>query len=78
MKRVIGLSIVALLIGMMIVIMVKSNIEQLEPIDESLATARFPKPAEESGLKIGETPPDFELTTISGDLIKLSDLKGKR
>ena len=35
-KRAIGLSIAALLIGTMIVIMVKSNIEQLEPIVEPL------------------------------------------
>lgn len=77
-KKAIGLSIAALLIGTMIVIMVKSNIEQLEPIDEPLATGGSTKPTEEPGLKIGETPPDFELTTISGDLIKLSDLKGRK
>jgi len=56
-KRAIGLSIATLLIGTMIVIMVKSNIEQLEPIDEPLATAGFTKLAEESGLKIGEDRP---------------------
>lgn len=77
-KRSIGLSIAALLIGTMIVILVKSNIEQLNPNDGLLATIDSAKPEDELGLKIGETPPDFELTTVSGDLVRLSDLKGKK
>lgn len=78
MKRVIGLSIVVLLISTLIVTMVKSNIEQHDPIDAVLTTIGSTKTGEERGLKIGETPPDIELITVSGDLVKLSDLKGKK
>jgi len=78
MKRMIGLSIAALLIGTMVVLMVKSNIEQFEPIDESYTTVGSAIPVGNQGLEVGETPPDFELTTISGDLVKLSDLKGEK
>ena len=78
MARVIGLCMAALLIGTMVVIMVKSNLEQFDPIDESLTTVDSTIPVEDQGLEIGETPPDFELTTISGDIVKLSDMKGKK
>lgn len=30
------------------------------------------------GLEIGNTPPDFELKTLAGDTVKLSDYKGKK
>lgn len=30
------------------------------------------------GLEVGNTPPDFELKTLSGDTVKLSDYKGKK
>lgn len=32
---------------------------------------------EESGLAKGDTAPDFELTTLAGDTVKLSDYRGK-
>lgn len=34
--------------------------------------------AETSGTEIGDKAPDFELTTLNGDNVKLSDFKGKR
>ncbi len=77
-KRTIGLTIAALLIGTMIVIMVKSNIEQLDPIDDLRTTMDSTTLIEESGLGISDIPPDFELATVSGELVRLSDLKGKK
>ncbi|NMD70483.1 TlpA family protein disulfide reductase [Bacillus sp. DNRA2] len=32
----------------------------------------------EVGFEIGNTPPDFELKTLAGDTVKLSDYKGKK
>lgn len=32
----------------------------------------------ESGLKVGQKAPNFELETIAGETIKLSDLQGKK
>ena len=31
-----------------------------------------------TGFKPGDTPPDFELATLSGELVRLSDYKGKK
>ncbi len=57
----------------MVVMMVKTSLDKTEPIDEYLiATEEVP------GLEKGATPPDFELTTLAGDVVKLSDLKGKK
>ena len=71
-KKGIGYLIAILLIGTMVVIMVKSNIDEAEPIKKASETV----PNE--GLEQGNTPPDFELTTLSGDEVRLSDLKGKK
>ncbi|WP_342508922.1 TlpA disulfide reductase family protein [Sporosarcina sp. FSL K6-2383] len=72
-KKIIGYIITVLLIGSMVVLMIKSNLEKTEPIENYLAGSE-----ELPGLKKGTTPPDFELTTLSGDVVKLSDLKGKK
>jgi thiol-disulfide isomerase/thioredoxin len=77
-KKILGSIIAALLIGSMVVIMVKSNLDKPKPIDEFLIGADFSSLDEESGLEKGAIPPDFELSTISGDVVKLSDLKGKK
>jgi thiol-disulfide isomerase/thioredoxin len=77
-KKTFGILIAALLIGSMIVIMVKSNSDTTKPIDNYLIDAEFVSSDEEPGLKKGEVPPDFELSTLSGDVVKLSDLKGKK
>ncbi|MBE1555038.1 redoxin domain-containing protein [Sporosarcina limicola] len=70
-KKLIGYLIAALLIGTLVVIMVKTNLDKPEPI----ATSKL---GVETGLGQGEAPPDFELTTLSGDVVKLSDFKGKK
>ena len=61
-----------LLVGTMIVLMVKSNIGETEPIEEAIS------PVKNEGLTKGYIPPDFELTTLAGDVVKLSELKGKK
>ncbi|NYF23958.1 peroxiredoxin [Sporosarcina sp. JAI121] len=77
-KKTFGFIIAVLLIGTMIVIMVKSNTDTTKPIDNYLLNQEFNSSGDESGLKKGEIPPDFELSTVSGEVVKLSDLKGKK
>ena len=78
-KKTIGFIISILLIATMVVIMVKANIDDVKPI-ENVAELDGNKdsPIEETGLDQGDTPPDFELETMSGEVVKLSDLKGKK
>ncbi|PIC69277.1 thiol-disulfide oxidoreductase [Sporosarcina sp. P16b] len=77
-KRTVGLVITALIIGMLIVMTVKSNMKTAEPIDAIVVGADTTTIEYESGLEEGNTPPDFELSTLSGDIIKLTDYKGKK
>jgi len=74
----VSLVITALIIGVLIVMMVKSNLETEEPIDTIVTGADSATIEYESGLEEGNIPPDFELSTLSGDIIKLADYKGKK
>ena len=85
-KKTFGLVLTALIIGAMVVMMVKSNVNNNETIDVVGSATTTNKTiedstqalSEKSGLGQFDTPPDFELTTLDGDLVKLSDLKGKK
>ncbi|WP_342512960.1 redoxin domain-containing protein [Sporosarcina sp. FSL K6-1522] len=77
-KKIMGSIIAILLIGSMVVIMLKDNLGEPEPIDDYLAGADLSALEDEPGLQRGDTPPDFELTTIAGETVKLSDLQGKK
>lgn len=83
-KKVIGYVIAALLIGSMVVIMINQNVKKAEPIDSTSALIETKDGTEdesaagEVGLDFGNLPPDFELTTLDGDPLTLSELKGKK
>lgn len=86
-KRTIGMILTVLIVGTMIVLMVKSNIEQNPPIEGSAMSDAELKDVlmsdtvakdERPGFQKGDTPPDFELSTLSGETVKLSDYKGKK
>ncbi|WP_375200114.1 peroxiredoxin family protein [Bacillus sp. RS11] len=76
MKRNIGLLIVVLLVVAMIGTYVKQQIDK----DREIETASHGKEMDEQkiGLKNGDTPPDFTLTSLDGDEVTLSDLRGKK
>ncbi|MDW0111450.1 TlpA family protein disulfide reductase [Sporosarcina aquimarina] len=74
-KKWIGYTIAILVIGTMVVLMVKSNLDKPEVIDTASTKATSEAV---QGLGQGETPPDFEMKTLDGDTVKLSDLKGKK
>lgn len=71
-KKIIGYMIGILLIGTMVVLMIKSNVGETEPIEKAVNSVQ------NEGLEKGDIPPDFELTTLTGDVVKLSELKGEK
>ncbi|MCM3743842.1 redoxin domain-containing protein [Sporosarcina luteola] len=83
-KKVIGYIIAALLIGSMVVIMINQNVKKADPIDKSSVLIESKDGVDGDaaegtvGLGFGNLPPDFELATLDGDKLKLSDLKGKK
>ena len=77
-KKTLGILIATLLIGSLVIIMVKSNTNTAKPITNHLIDENGNSTDELPGLKKGQIPPDFDLTTPSGQNIKLSDYKGKK
>ena len=76
-KKIIGMLVTVLIVGTMVVMTVKSNIDLTK--DDRFGTATIiDSPDIETGLTNGETPPNFELTTLAGDTVKLSDYEGKK
>lgn len=86
-KRTVGMILTVLIVGTMIVLTVKSNIEknkmtedlamsdaELQELLMSDTVAKDERP----GFQKGDTPPDFELSTLSGETVRLSDYKGKK
>ncbi|MGX6443348.1 redoxin domain-containing protein [Neobacillus sp. K501] len=61
-----------ILITLLTVAIVQAMDKKAEPDQLSQETANM------GGLKVGAKAPDFELKTLSGDTIKLSDLKEKK
>lgn len=75
MKKAIGIAITILIIGGLIVRFVKSDTAINE--QNNLVQTGYEESGIESGLEKGNVPPNFELTTLSGDKVKLTDYKGK-
>lgn len=76
MKKNIGLLIVVLLVIAMIGTYVRQQINEERAIEKS-ALGKDMKELE-TGLKKGDIPPDFTLTSLDGEDITLSDLRGKK
>jgi peroxiredoxin len=78
-KKILSYIITALVIGGMVVFMVKNTVNKDEPTDTGVIVDE--KEQDEDvviGLDQGNTPPDFELKTMTGETVKLSDYKGKK
>lgn len=69
MKKVIAAVVLIALLGVAIV---QAMDKKAEPEIASQEAANM------GGLKVGAKAPDFELKTLAGDTVKLSDLKGKK
>jgi peroxiredoxin len=68
-KKVIAVVVLIALLGVAIV---QAMDKKAEPEIVSQEAANM------GGLKVGAKAPDFELKTLAGDTVKLSDLKGKK
>jgi len=77
-KKVFGLVILAALIIIVIVTMVKNNMDQEKSIDNEQLGIEMTGVASNEGLNKGNSAPDFELTTLDGKKVKLSDYQGKK
>lgn len=73
MKKIIGYVVALLVVGTMVVLMFKMNGSSEQPAPKEAADE-----TNVIGLDQGNIPPDFELTTFEGDVIQLSELKGKK
>lgn len=76
MKKNIGLLIVVLLVVAMIGTYVRQQINEDRAIEKSALGKNIEE--REIGLGNGDTPPDFTLTSLDGEDITLSDLRGKK
>lgn len=77
-KKVFGLILVAVLIAIAVTSMVKKNVDQEDSFDDEQRGVDLVGVAANEGLNKGEHAPDFELTTLAGEPIRLSELKGKK
>ncbi|MGR3765824.1 redoxin domain-containing protein [Rossellomorea sp. NS-SX7] len=78
-KRNFALAIVALLIGIFLVNIFQDQQEKKEKEEAAqLAKESMDLSNAEKGLAKGDSAPDIELTTLSGENVKLSDYKGQK
>ncbi|KFL43303.1 thiol-disulfide oxidoreductase [Lysinibacillus sp. BF-4] len=79
-KKNIGMIVVVVLLVIAVSTYVKQQIakdRELE-INESLLGKAMDLNYKQTGLRKGDTPPDFTLTTLDGEKVTLSDYKGKK
>jgi len=78
MKKIIGLILLAVLVVIVIGNMVKSNVDQAKSMDNEQLGVDMTGVSAKEGLDKGDLAPNFELTTLEGKVVKLSDYKGKK
>ena len=77
-KKMFGLILIAVLIAIAVTSMVKKNVDQEDSFDDEQRGVDLVGVAANEGLNKGEQAPDFELTTLAGEPIRLSELQGKK
>ncbi|MFZ3577725.1 redoxin domain-containing protein [Virgibacillus sp. DJP39] len=81
-KKAIATGILMLLVGLLIINVINTNGSSIQKETDVTNSANNGGTAiyspVESGLEIGQQAPDFELETLAGDKVKLSDLRGKK
>lgn len=78
MKKIAGLLLVGILIVVLVAGIVQKNVEERQATDRLNEGSVVDFLPTEEGLAKGETAPDFELTTLDGEAVRLSDYKGKK
>lgn len=85
-KKIFGFTLLAILAGVLVINIVQETQakKEVEENQEQILQKRLEAATETTvdgmgeGLSTGDIPPDFELETISGEKIRLSDLNGKK
>ncbi|MBM7717590.1 peroxiredoxin [Bacillus thermophilus] len=79
-KRIFGLALIGLLLGIVVVNIIKDIREnnEIKSAQEQFNSQAAEKTFAKEGLKEGEVPPDFELSSLNGEKKRLSDYKGKK
>lgn len=78
MKKMGGLLLVGILIVLLAIGIVQRNVEEKQSTDRLNEGSDVEFLPTDEGLAKGEMAPDFELTTLAGKPVKLSDYKGKK
>src|SRR5690625_1067224 len=79
-KQIIGIGLIVVLAGIVIFNYVSDQSATSDNYDDQgdVFIDESNMPEESAGIEPGETAPDFELETLEGDTIKLSDLRGQK
>jgi len=77
-KKMFGLIIVGFMIAIVIAGFVKDNVDKEESYSSKQRGIDMLEVSTMEGLNKGEIAPDFELNTLDGNKIRLSELKGKK
>lgn len=77
-KKIFGLIIVGLLVAFALVSFIKGEMKDTNEISNEQLGADLTEATTNEGLERGQVAPDFELSTIDGEKIRLSDLRGKK
>lgn len=77
-KKIIGLLVLAVMIAIVVIGAVKNNMADSEALDSMALGSDVDFLPTDEGLAKGEKAPDFQLTTLDGDEVKLSDYQGKK
>ncbi|AIY06099.1 cytochrome c biogenesis protein [Planococcus sp. PAMC 21323] len=77
-KKIIGLVLLAVMITIVIIGAVKNNTAESEALNNMALGSDVDFLPTEEGLAKGEKAPDFQLTTLDGDVVTLSDYQGQK
>ncbi|MBM7598446.1 thiol-disulfide isomerase/thioredoxin [Virgibacillus halotolerans] len=86
-KRIIGIVVLVVLVGIVTFNIVQKNEDKQTDRgpdeydvsgDPDVEGAMITSPGADDGIELGNMAPDFELETLSGETLKLSDLQGKK
>lgn len=77
-KKIIGLSVLAVMVAIVIIGFIKSNMAESEALDNMALGSDVDFLPTDEGLAKGEKAPDFQLTTLDGEVVNLSDYEGQK
>ncbi|ALS78041.1 MULTISPECIES: TlpA disulfide reductase family protein [Planococcus] len=77
-KKIIGLLVLATMVVLVIIGAVKNNMAESEALDNMAIGSNVDFLPTDEGLAKGEKAPDFQLTTLDGQEVTLSDYQGQK